>query len=307
MKQFVLFELDGVLLDENSFAQEGASRFLSNLKKARVTTVAFSREEESVMESSLASAGLAVDRVVSAVGAKEEKLPLLASLAVGADVSSCLVVVSDKPLMDGSLADGFTTLTVTNGIDAVTASPSFAIISSLEAISDFSDASSFDDILSSLSGSDESVLYGRNRVAKGRELRPMSDQLKTAFRMACLAREHAYAPYSHFRVGAALVSAATGRIYSGCNVENSSFGATICAERNAVLNAIATEGVIGIDLLVVVTEQVPPAPPCAVCLQVLSEFCRSDTSVHLMSPDGKSDVSLRFRDLLPLSFSLGKS
>ncbi|MDD3903209.1 MAG: cytidine deaminase, partial [Sphaerochaeta sp.] len=101
---------------------------------------------------------------------------------------------------------------------------------------------------------------------------------------------------------------ATNRIYSGCNVENSSYGATICAERNAVLNAVANEGALGIDTLVVVSEDSPPAPPCAMCLQVLAEFCRADTEIHLVDVDfveknGKgAHLVYSFSDLLPFPF-----
>ena len=118
---------------------------------------------------------------------------------------------------------------------------------------------------------------------------------------ASMARDNAYAPYSKFKVGAALLSAATNRIYRGCNVENSSYGATICAERNAVIHAIAEEGSLGIDILVVYSDDDPPAPPCAVCLQVLAEFSRPDTKVVLVSVDGFRKTYL-FKELLPNPF-----
>ncbi len=115
-------------------------------------------------------------------------------------------------------------------------------------------------------------------------------------------RENAYSPYSNFRVGAAIVSEITGRIYSGCNVENASFGATICAERNAVLQAIAAEGTGAFSLLVVYTEVEEAVPPCALCLQVLSEFCSPDMPVLLCGRQGIRR-QFRFRDLLPYPFS----
>ena len=143
------------------------------------------------------------------------------------------------------------------------------------------------------------MLYGANDIIlpSGRPLVDL-DGMRTLARQA---REHAYAPYSRFKVGACLLSAATGRMYTGCNVENSSYGATVCAERNAILHAIAEEGVVGVEALVVVSDDDPPAPPCALCLQVLAEFSRSDTRVILFSVDGKC-VEYSFAELLPNPF-----
>jgi cytidine deaminase len=84
------------------------------------------------------------------------------------------------------------------------------------------------------------------------------------------ARDNAYAPYSRYQVGAALVTA-DGRIFSGCNVENASFGLSLCAERNAVAAAVAA-GAREFRALAVVTDSSPPAAPCGACRQVLSEF-----------------------------------
>ncbi|OHD33999.1 MAG: cytidine deaminase [Spirochaetes bacterium GWC2_52_13] len=114
-------------------------------------------------------------------------------------------------------------------------------------------------------------------------------------------RLNAYAPYSKFQVGAAVVSASSGTIYHGCNVENSSYGATICAERGALMEAVAQEGDFRIDMVVVVSDDNPPAPPCALCLQVLAEFAADDTVVHLYDTKGNSET-YRFDELLPHPF-----
>ena len=124
----------------------------------------------------------------------------------------------------------------------------------------------------------------------------MEQILEEAFHSALQVRNNAYAPYSHYQVGASVVTG-SGNIYAGCNVENASYGATICAERNAVLQAVAAEGSGDFRLLVVVTDSQPPAPPCALCLQVLAEFCEPDLPVYLMDLQGHS-VCYTFKELL---------
>src|SRR5206468_6747666 len=93
---------------------------------------------------------------------------------------------------------------------------------------------------------------------------------------ARLAMQYAYAPYSNFRVGAALLTA-DGKIFSGCNVENASYGLTICAERNAIFAAVAAsnvvpQGKIAIKAIAAVNAQNVPCSPCGACRQVIAEF-----------------------------------
>ncbi len=159
---------------------------------------------------------------------------------------------------------------------------------------------------------DERVRYGA--VKSFEKEYPLSKEilLKNAIKLAYKARKNAYTAYSHYNVGATVVSASTNNMYSGCNVENASYGATICAERGAIMSMIAKEGATGIKMLVVVTDDNPPAPPCAQCLQVLSEFCNSDTEIHLVDEayaKGQKDgahVKYSFSDLLPKPFVLIK-
>ena len=120
-------------------------------------------------------------------------------------------------------------------------------------------------------------------------------------RAAGEARERAHAPYSGFRVGSALRTAG-GAIFAGCNVENRSYGATVCAERVALASAIAA-GERDPLALVVVADASPPSPPCGLCLQVLSEFAAPGLPVRLVNPRGESR-ELRLDELLPHPFEL---
>lgn len=118
--------------------------------------------------------------------------------------------------------------------------------------------------------------------------------------LAFKTRENAYTPYSKFKVGSALISKNSQNIYSGCNVENSSYGATICAERSAILAAVAKEGEsFEIEQLIVVAS--PMSVPCALCLQVIAEFGGPNTPIYLYDLDNKSKRYL-FKELLPEPF-----
>lgn len=121
------------------------------------------------------------------------------------------------------------------------------------------------------------------------------DQLIAA---ASAAREHAHAPFSHFRVGSA-VRAKSGRIFSGCNVENASYGLTICAERVAIFKALS-EGEREFDAIAVVTDTEALTPPCGACRQIIWEFC-GDIAVILANPHGKIERE-RSLNLLPRPF-----
>src|ERR1700732_146000 len=101
------------------------------------------------------------------------------------------------------------------------------------------------------------------------------------------AREHAHAPFSNFRVGAA-VRANSGRIFSGCNVENSTYGLTLCAERVAICKAIS-EGERGFDAIAVVADTDSLTPPCGACRQIIWEFC-GDANVVLANLKGKLEM-----------------
>lgn len=111
------------------------------------------------------------------------------------------------------------------------------------------------------------------------------------------AREKAYAPYSKYKVGAALLTE-SGKIYTGCNVENASFGATICAERTAAVKAIS-DGEMKFRALAVVVEGEPVAP-CGICRQFLVEF-GGDLQLFLGNPGGEL-VETTLNECLPGAF-----
>jgi cytidine deaminase len=115
---------------------------------------------------------------------------------------------------------------------------------------------------------------------------------------AKLARENAHAPFSNFRVGAA-VRATSGRIFGGCNVENATYGLTLCAERVAIFKAIS-EGERGFDAIAVSTDTDILTPPCGACRQIIWEFC-GDVPVILSNLKGKTET-IQMRDLFPKPF-----
>lgn len=120
-------------------------------------------------------------------------------------------------------------------------------------------------------------------------------------------RKNAYAPYSKLHVGATLITA-KGNIYSGCNVENSSFGLTSCAERNAIFSAISAEGAGMRIVAIAVTADSPlPISPCGACRQVIAEFAdksANGTRIIFRADDGM--ISRTMQEILPGSFEMEK-
>ena len=109
----------------------------------------------------------------------------------------------------------------------------------------------------------------------------------------------AYAPYSDFQVGAAILTA-SGKVFTGCNVENASYGLTICAERNAIFAAIAAGEKLNIVAVAVTNSKEAACSPCGACRQVIAEFGK-DAVVYYQAPDGIKELSLAA--LLPDCFT----
>ncbi len=113
------------------------------------------------------------------------------------------------------------------------------------------------------------------------------------------AQQAAYAPYSQYQVGCALETA-DGAVFTGCNIENASYGATLCAERVALFKAVS-EGHRHFRRIVIVTNAATPAPPCGLCRQALSEFCSADLEIILCGAN-ETERRFRFADLFPNPF-----
>jgi cytidine deaminase len=122
-------------------------------------------------------------------------------------------------------------------------------------------------------------------------LREMRQQAKQA-------SERAYCPYSKFHVGSAVLTS-DGKIFSGCNVENASYGLTICAERNAIFQAVAT-GAVDIRAVLVYTPTDKPTAPCGACRQVINEFGPEADIICVCA--GKETIRRKLSDLLPEPF-----
>lgn len=120
---------------------------------------------------------------------------------------------------------------------------------------------------------------------------------KELMKMAIEARQNAYAPYSHFAVGAALL-AESGRVYTGCNIENASYGLTCCAERNAIFAAVCA-GERRFKMLAVAADSPEPVAPCGACRQVIAEF---GIPLVVMGNLKEGTKTMTAEELLPYGF-----
>ncbi len=130
------------------------------------------------------------------------------------------------------------------------------------------------------------------------------EQIKELFVVACDYRKRAYSPYSHFQVGAALLTK-EGKIYGGCNIENAAFGPTNCAERTAFFKAVS-EGEREFSAIVIVGgkegEKEEFCAPCGVCRQVMAEFCDPDSFYIILGNSAADCQKFLLEEVLPFSF-----
>lgn len=122
--------------------------------------------------------------------------------------------------------------------------------------------------------------------------------MEELLKQALAVRENAYVPYSKFKVGA-VVESADGRVFSGCNVENISYGLTNCAERTAIFSAVAA-GAKQLTTLLVVADSQRPVAPCGACRQVMAEF--GIKTIHMASTSG-AIKTVSMQEILPYAFS----
>lgn len=127
----------------------------------------------------------------------------------------------------------------------------------------------------------------------------VNENYEKLIKVAEKARKRAYAPYSKFKVGAAILSS-DGKIFTGCNIENASFGLTVCAERVAILKAIS-EGSSKFEAIAIVGDTNRPCSPCGACRQVISEFGKD---IKIIMYNLKGDIKIKKIDeLLPEAFN----
>jgi cytidine deaminase len=121
-------------------------------------------------------------------------------------------------------------------------------------------------------------------------------------KMAITAMEFSHSPYSEKKIGSAILLS-NGKAYSGCNIENASYGGTVCAERVAIWKAYSENlADLKVTEVVVASNEVDPWPPCGFCRQILSEFCTPDTKIQAINLNNKV-VTYKFSDLFPQAFT----
>lgn len=131
--------------------------------------------------------------------------------------------------------------------------------------------------------------------------RPLPNKILTLFKAALKSQKNAYAPYSKYKIGSAL-RLKNGKVISGCNVENASYGGTVCAERNAIFHAVSSHKAQTITAILVISNEKIPWPPCGLCRQVMAEFCTKDTLVYAANPQGAWKM-WSFSELMPEAFT----
>lgn len=295
---------------------KGVTPFLDACKKAGIKMALASSAPLSKIKMNLKAIGKPdtfFDAIVSGDDIKNNKphpdIYILAGKKVNENLENCLVIEDSTNGVLSGLRAKAKVLGITSGFEdsQLRSLGAFATLDNFEGFSNFNNIKEFNKMLDEI-GKDDRISFGAIKCFVSKKY-PFGEKklLDNAIKVATEARLNSYSPYSNFKVGAAIISASTNEIYGGCNVENASYGATICAERGALMKMLASEGATGVSQIVVVTDANPPAPPCALCLQVLSEFSNKDTLVHLVDlafaekGEGVHQI-LKFEELLPHPF-----
>jgi cytidine deaminase len=129
----------------------------------------------------------------------------------------------------------------------------------------------------------------------------MNDMQKKLFDAAAIAQKRAHAPYSGAHIGAAVLMA-DGQIFNGCNVENASYGGTVCAERVALWKAVSEGSSKSVKEVMVISDADKPWPPCGFCRQVIAEFGSEDTKIYTANLTGKMK-EFKFSEIFPEAFT----
>ncbi|WP_413293441.1 cytidine deaminase [Bdellovibrio sp. HCB185ZH] len=129
----------------------------------------------------------------------------------------------------------------------------------------------------------------------------MNDMQKKLFDAAAVAQKRAHAPYSNAHIGAAVLMA-DGQIFNGCNVENASFGGTVCAERVAIFKAVSEGASKQVKEVMVISDADKPWPPCGFCRQVIAEFGTEETMIYTANLTGKMKT-FKFGEIFPEAFT----
>ncbi|WP_413581952.1 cytidine deaminase [Bdellovibrio sp. HCB288] len=129
----------------------------------------------------------------------------------------------------------------------------------------------------------------------------MNDMQKKLYDAACVAQKRAHAPYSGAHIGAAVLMA-DGQIFNGCNVENASYGGTVCAERVALWKAVSEGSSKSVKEVMVISDADKPWPPCGFCRQVIAEFGSEETVIYTANLSGKMKT-FKFGEIFPEAFT----
>ncbi len=133
------------------------------------------------------------------------------------------------------------------------------------------------------------------------KVRAQSAPVRQLVKAATQARKRSYSPYSGHKVGAAILLK-NGQVFTGCNIENSSYGGTVCAERTAIFKAVSENGKVQVAAVAVVTDSAYPWPPCGFCRQVIAEFASPEIPLYAANLQGDLRISL-FGEIMPDAFT----